>query len=465
MTRAVYVISNRNGSMNDHASAMAAGLKRLGYSPVIAAKGTTPLAGDFVVCWGWREGKRLRDMGCNVLVMERGYIGDRFEWTSLGWNGLNGRAVWNKPADGGERFEKNFGHLLKPWCANPYGNALIVGQVPGDAALAGNDLGPWYQNAAAAMFRRGLDPVFRPHPVAVSRGQVSNVLSDRRCKAETLDEALSAAAVVVTWNSNTGCDAIMAGVPVIACDEGSMSWPLAAHGLDAGIITPDRAEWCRAMSWRQWRLDEIANGTALEHVLPAMPTPAEEVASGKTALIVGGAWCVRDDLKAAYDLFTPDIVLAVNDIGAELPRVDAWCSMHPEKMQAWISRRFDNGHANARSVWTAEHKEAGPSFRKVVNPGGGSAALAAEVAFKLGADRIVLAGCPLTSSPHFFDDVPWQKREVEHYKRAWSRHVSAWGPFVRSMSGWTRETYGAPTRAWLNDQPEGQQHENPSRPD
>lgn len=450
MSRHVYVLSNRFGTANEHAKAMADGLKRHAFQPIIAAKGTVPLAGEFVVCWGWREGQRLRELGCNVLVMERGYLGDRFFWTSLGWNGLNGRATWNNPADNGERFDRYFGTVLKPWCPKPDGYALIVGQVPGDAALCGIDLDPWYIEAAEKMRARGLDVRFRPHPMAVKHGRDSGVLRDCRDTGD-LASSLAGASVAVTWNSNIGCEAIMAGVPVIACDEGSMSWPLAAHGLDAGIVTPDRAEWCRAMAWRQWKIEEIASGEAWAHVREAMPMPQDGIARGKTALIVGGAHCVHDDLKAALALFEPDIILAVNDIGVDLPRVDAWCSMHPNKMPRWMSARFDNGHPDAKSLWTAEHKEAPPRFRRVVNPGGGSAALAAEVAFKLGAERIVLAGCPLTSEPHFFDDEPWAQREVAHYRRSWERHQSNWGPFIRSMSGWTMQTYGAPTREWVND--------------
>ena len=45
-----------------------------------------------VAVWGWRHGAPLRAAGHKVLVMERGYLGDRMAWTSLAWNGLNGRA-------------------------------------------------------------------------------------------------------------------------------------------------------------------------------------------------------------------------------------------------------------------------------------------------------------------------------------------------------------------------------------
>lgn len=174
--------------------------------------------------------------------------------------------------------------------------------------------------------------------------------------------------------------------------------------------------------------------------------------TGRTALIVGGAWCVHDDVVAAQSMFTPDMIIAINDIGGLLQRVDHWVSMHPDKLLTeWVSQRSRRGFAPAGRYWTAEHLSAPSYFRRVVNPGGGSAGLAVEVARALGAERIVLAGCPLESAPHFFGDKPWSPREVEHYRRSWARQKKTWGPFVRSMSGWTRDLYGAPDAEWLTN--------------
>lgn len=94
----------------------------------IAARRAVDIHGirtKYVACWGWRLGQHLRYKGHEVLVMERGYLGDRFAWTSLGWNGLNGRStVPEAPEDGGERFNRNFS--LAP--LNPVGEyVLIVG--------------------------------------------------------------------------------------------------------------------------------------------------------------------------------------------------------------------------------------------------------------------------------------------------------------------------------------------------
>jgi hypothetical protein len=196
--------------------------------------------------------------------MERGFI-QRMDWTSLGWDGLNGRAQWNVAADSGQRFDTNFGHLIGDWCRSD-GYALIIGQVKGDAALVNVDIDRWYEQAVKAMFARGFEEVrIREHPVAIQ--QRKRLLTCQEFLIEgSLEEALSGAAVVVTYNSNTGVDAALAGIPVIACDHGSMAWPIAAQSLNAEVVTPDRRQWCIDLSWRQWTLDELSSGFAWDHV-------------------------------------------------------------------------------------------------------------------------------------------------------------------------------------------------------
>jgi hypothetical protein len=233
-----------HGHQGAHAEALRAGLARHGVK-------RDP---RFVAVWGWRTGQAYRKAGREVLVLERGYLGDRFAWTSIGWNGLNGRAEFpGYPDDGGARF-RALGIPLRP--LRPAGDyALIVGQVPGDAALQGRDLGPWYAAQAARAW--GVPCRFRPHPLAARRGPVHTVANAPRLDGD-LAESLARAAIVVTFNSNVGVDAMLAGKPVTCDDPGSM-----IHG----VAPADREAWAHRLAWRQWSLDEIRSGAALEGVV------------------------------------------------------------------------------------------------------------------------------------------------------------------------------------------------------
>lgn len=218
---------------------------------------------DLAVLWGHRkprvtEGQRKR--GLPYLVAERGYIGDRFLYSSLGYNGLNGMAEFD--LDGvtdADRFSRLWGHELHDTrTGGDY--ALLIGQVPNDAALArvpGQNLTDWVQRMQRNIPRElGLPVRYRPHP------QVKPVTT-------ALEDDLAGAAVCVTWNSNSGVIAALRGVPVIACDRGSMAWDVAAHSLAEGIKPVDldtRFRWACRLAYTQWSPEECADGTAWAHI-------------------------------------------------------------------------------------------------------------------------------------------------------------------------------------------------------
>src|SRR6185295_14381456 len=125
-----------------HGQALAEGLLRHGVEVDFCPEEAVPAA-DVCACWGWRLGERLRDKGKRVLVMERGYV-NRMEWVSLGWDGLNGRAVrrWDTLPDRWAMFSSH----VRAW--RPGGSyALLVGQVLGDMSVKHVDLSAWYAEA------------------------------------------------------------------------------------------------------------------------------------------------------------------------------------------------------------------------------------------------------------------------------------------------------------------------------
>lgn len=443
--------------------AFADGLARHGIRAEPYRQGPTPHA-DFVAVWGWREAPRLRARGWNVLVLERGYLGDRMAWTSLGWNGLNGKATWHEPpaGDGLGRFNRHFGHLVQPWRIRGDGHALIIGQVPGDASIKGVNMGAWYARACDAMRARGLAPRFRPHPQAVRRNNRQGEPTAPSIGG-SLAQALAGAAVAVTYNSNAGVDAALAGVPVIACDEGAMAWPVAAHGLDHTLITPDRDDWLGRMAWRQWTFDEIASGLAWEHVRTGLYAPAASVDAseplvdapkGRRALVLGGAACLWDDVEAALSLGEFDGVVACNDAGAYWRgKLDAWCTLHPNKLGRWTKERAARGYPPASRLFS--HRVEEPHDITVSSyhwkPGGGSSGssglYSTKIALELGFERLVLCGIPMTPEPHFFNRAPWAA--YRNFSASWRTLAPRLLPNVKSMSGWTRTLLGSPSESWL----------------
>lgn len=247
---------------NEHQLALAEGLKAHGVGVVISR---SRIDTKFVACWGWRHGQTLRAQGHEVLVLERGYLGDRFKWSSLAWNGLNGYGNFcNPPDDGGERFRQHY-HML-PWRKTDGEYVLVMGQVPGDASLRGKNLMPWYESVGVLAADAHQLPVkFRPHPNTESKGIRQN---PRHCirSFEPLEDAISNAHVVITYNSNSAVDAIVRGVPAVAMDQGSMAWGVTGRNV-GDVVRPDRESWAAQLAWCQWSMDEIQSGEALTRLL------------------------------------------------------------------------------------------------------------------------------------------------------------------------------------------------------
>jgi hypothetical protein len=249
------------------ASVMKDGLERHGVSCFYAEFGK-PAPSDFAVVWGVKQ-KTIFTSGRPVLVMERGHIQDRMFYTSCGWNGLARRGLYPRAADGGARWRRLFGRHLRDW--RTHGSHVVVcGQMPGDTALHGADIHRWARTAcrdAKAAF--GLPLMYRPHPLV----KPSNSKPPRGVPLSSapLADDLARAAVVVTYNSTAGVEAVLAGVPTVTCDEGAMAWPVTSHEISAPLVRPAREDWCADLAWTQWAPEEMADGTAWDALKQTQP--------------------------------------------------------------------------------------------------------------------------------------------------------------------------------------------------
>ena len=229
------------------------GLKRHNVKHTISG---SPAACDIGVVWGVRN-----MMADRVIVMERGYFGDRLKNTSCGWGGLNGRADFNNKDSPSDRWGKH-GVEVSPW--NSDGSyVLLIGQVAGDMSVDGVDLQSWYSETAQRIrLPTGMPVVFRPHPLSRTGQSVPGCYT-RNCD---LQKVLDSAYACVTYNSNAGVDAVFAGVPTVAMDMGSMAWDVSGHDVDDIAYMPDRTQWLNNLAYCQWTESEIRTGDAWEHL-------------------------------------------------------------------------------------------------------------------------------------------------------------------------------------------------------
>lgn len=174
-------------------------------------------------------------------------------------------------------------------------------------------------------------------------------------------------------------------------------------------------------------------------------------ASGPRALILGGADTLRADMDAALALFTPDLVIACNHAGRdhEGPVTD-WVTMHPDiRERLWIPARARAGLLPAGQLWHARHRGLWKGSKPVESWGGSSGMLCVAVGFELGCSRMVLCGVPMEKrAAHYNDPRPWS--EARQYHNVWTRRAPQLQGIVKSMSGWTRDLLGEPTKGWID---------------
>ena len=161
-------------------------------------------------------------------------------------------------------------------------------------------------------------------------------------------------------------------------------------------------------------------------------------------LVVGAAACVWDDLARLGSW--PHHIVVVNQIGIRIPAFQYWASLHPEFLiQKWLPRRKEL--IGQVGLWS--HK----TFRNVdlvlTDWNGSSGLFAVKCGLVMGYNRIVCAGTPLDDQHHFNIEKRWP--DCLAYRKAWIKHQADLKPFVRSLSGWTRDLLGEPTEGWLTN--------------
>lgn len=175
------------------------------------------------------------------------------------------------------------------------------------------------------------------------------------------------------------------------------------------------------------------------------------------ALVLGGAANVWQDAEAARLLFKPDLVIAVNTIGTVWTgQFDVWCSYHCGLLRTWRILRERNGLEPAKEHWTcAPNVPLDKDVQVFRMPdgkllGGSSGLVATYIALlEKKATHVVLAGVPMEPSGAHWDDKKRKEwADALPFRKHWE-HRKNQLIHVRSLSGWTRDLLGEPTKEWL----------------
>lgn len=172
-------------------------------------------------------------------------------------------------------------------------------------------------------------------------------------------------------------------------------------------------------------------------------------------MILGGASCVWDDYAALKPLVGHHFLIAVNLAGVMVPDpLLAWVTLHPENLGDWQRQRKG---PQAHYVVTHRRTHGIGRTPTVVNEkwGGSSGLYAVQVALDLFQfEKVVLCGVPIDPHEGHIDGAnDWP--HGHHFRGKWNWAAPEISPFVRSMSGFTKDLLGSPDFDWLQGDPHG----------
>lgn len=182
--------------------------------------------------------------------------------------------------------------------------------------------------------------------------------------------------------------------------------------------------------------------------------------TGRPAIVCGTGRGVFEEYQAALAAYPDAVVFAANDVGMYLPKLDHWVSLHVDNLAAWKAVRWLHQRTMETTVYHSDTERPwlNRCWQQLTPLFCLSGYFAMQVAWVMGADRIVLCGCPGDGTPRYFEAVTRQGQVPDSFRYGagqdssdtnvrdqLQREMERLPDFrnaVRSMSGWTKEYFG-----------------------
>lgn len=202
------------------------------------------------------------------------------EYFRVGINGFLNRAATfgdevDRPAD---RLNK-IGVKYNGWKQSRGDKIVVALQLAGDASLRHNDINDWCWDTVNTLRKNTQRPIeIRTHPAMSEKGWGNHESLFRRFLFASVPNIsfvngkdvpwasqIKDAHCVVAYSSGLSIDAVVAGIPVIACDEGNFAWNVVERNLQF-IENPrlqsaeNVQQWLQNLAYCQWSIDEMESG-------------------------------------------------------------------------------------------------------------------------------------------------------------------------------------------------------------
>lgn len=190
---------------------------------------------------------------------------------------------------------------------------------------------------------------------------------------------------------------------------------------------------------------------------------------GRSAVVCGNAQGVFDEYEAAVKILGRDaVVFGVNDVGMYLDRLDHWVSLHTANLAGWQTVRWlhNKGVENVEIHAPDEKPSVDYIWHGLTPIMAISGYFAMQIAYIMGCAPIVLCGCPGAGVKRFFESAPrsdfsygaganGMDAGVREQLMNEMIRLPDFKSKVRSMSGWTRDYFGAFDRSCVEERKVG----------
>lgn len=216
------------------------------------------------------------------------------EYFRVGINGfLNRDAIFGEQIDRSADRLNKIGIKYNGWKRDCGDKIVVALQLAGDASLRHNDINEWCWDTVNTLRLYTNRPIeIRTHPAMSEKGWGNHEELFRRFLFESVpnvsfvngkdvswETQIKNAYCVVAYSSGLSIDAVISGIPVIACDEGNFAWNVAERKLaNIESLNLEKEEnvqqWLQNLAYCQWTPGEMETGecwshlsSSIEHVL------------------------------------------------------------------------------------------------------------------------------------------------------------------------------------------------------
>jgi hypothetical protein len=170
-------------------------------------------------------------------------------------------------------------------------------------------------------------------------------------------------------------------------------------------------------------------------------------------VIIGSSSSVMKEYEAVSKMLEDKVyklmAIGYDAVNKTYDRIDYVATYHPEDLKRTYERRKEfKGNIDYKVISHKAYKNESPdiliSFDAIKEISGSSALLGVYAGQKLGFNKIILCGCPLEGKNG-------SGITYTQFQKGWVFSKQLNTNLVRSMSGWTADFLGKPTKTWLNN--------------